>query len=363
MLWKWVNNMNISSDVIKNIYDRMGDKLSRRIFTDRLMYSLLDDSLFLEDLVSTTQPGYDFLDKLKRLKKYNEEIIIYGAGVLGRSLYATYKKYIDFFVDKNSDSCNINGIDVLPLSALREHNNAYIIVALSHSFGETNHLELFNYLLSQGFKEEQIITEPYQYYQYFLERIYFDIPSLEWKENLTFLDIGSFDGANSVQFLNQYRNKVGRGTPKVVAVEPGSKYICKVEKIANGARLQGAEFDLVNYGVYDIAGKVKFNISPSGVIVKDTNGAFEIECKTIDDILNGSNVDLIKMDIEGCEYNAIKGAINTISKCKPQLAVSIYHKAEDIIELPELIMNMNLNYKFYLRHYSIGAGDTVLYAI
>ena len=72
---------------------------------------------------------------------------------------------------------------------------------------------------------------------------------------------------------------------------------------------------------------------------------------------------MIKMDIEGAETEALKGAKMIIKRDKPVLAISIYHKPEDIIELPELISDIHEGYKFYLRHYSLSWYDTVLYAI
>ena len=69
------------------------------------------------------------------------------------------------------------------------------------------------------------------------------------------------------------------------------------------------------------------------------------------------------MDIEGSELKAIIGAREIIKKFHPTLAISVYHKPEDIVEIPQLIMDINPNYKFSLRHYSIGDFDTVLYAI
>ncbi len=74
-------------------------------------------------------------------------------------------------------------------------------------------------------------------------------------------------------------------------------------------------------------------------------------------------VTFIKMDIEGAEYQAILGAKNIINKYKPKLAICVYHKPEDIWELPWLIHKINPEYKFYLRHYSFGDVETVLYAL
>lgn len=82
----------------------------------------------------------------------------------------------------------------------------------------------------------------------------------------------------------------------------------------------------------------------------------------LDQLIEG-DVSFIKMDIEGAEYKAIKGAEQIIKRCRPKLAVSIYHKAEDIWELSEMILRICPDYRLYLRHYSIAQAETVLYAI
>ena len=69
------------------------------------------------------------------------------------------------------------------------------------------------------------------------------------------------------------------------------------------------------------------------------------------------------MDIEGFELQALKGAKKILKEQLPVLAISIYHKREDIWELPNFIMSISDKYRFYMGHYSIGMTDTVLYAI
>ncbi len=70
----------------------------------------------------------------------------------------------------------------------------------------------------------------------------------------------------------------------------------------------------------------------------------------------------IKMDIEGAELAALRGAKEIISEYKPKLAIAAYHKPEDMYQLPLIIKEMNPDYKLMLRHYSRYMWETVLYA-
>lgn len=69
------------------------------------------------------------------------------------------------------------------------------------------------------------------------------------------------------------------------------------------------------------------------------------------------------MDIEGAELKALEGAKKTIQKYKPTLAVCVYHRNEDILEIPQYIKSLVSEYKFFLRHHNYGGTETVLYAV
>ncbi len=59
----------------------------------------------------------------------------------------------------------------------------------------------------------------------------------------------------------------------------------------------------------------------------------------------------------------LNGSINTIINNKPILLISIYHRWDDLFKIQEFIMNLNLDYKFYIRHYSLSVAKTILYCI
>lgn len=82
----------------------------------------------------------------------------------------------------------------------------------------------------------------------------------------------------------------------------------------------------------------------------------------IDKIVGDDIVTFIKMDVEGAEYQSLIGAKNTIQKNKPDLAICIYHKQMDFIDLPSLILEMVPEYKIAFRHYTNYECETILYA-
>jgi FkbM family methyltransferase len=86
---------------------------------------------------------------------------------------------------------------------------------------------------------------------------------------------------------------------------------------------------------------------------------------SIDDFVEETRlaaVDFIKMDIEGAEESALRGATRTLRTYRPKLAISAYHRLEDLFALPECIASIEPNYRFWLDHHTIHQEETVLYA-
>ena len=72
---------------------------------------------------------------------------------------------------------------------------------------------------------------------------------------------------------------------------------------------------------------------------------------------NALDVGLIKLDVEGAEYDTILGAKETITKQKPILIISIYHTFKDFFEIKPLIESWGVGYKFEIRHHRPLAYD------
>ena len=91
----------------------------------------------------------------------------------------------------------------------------------------------------------------------------------------------------------------------------------------------------------------------------------KVTSKSIDDLVSQGiieKIDFLKLDIEGAELECLKGASEAIQHWKPQLAICVYHKDEDLIEIPQYLHQLVPEYKFYMKHHSACSWETVLYA-
>ena len=92
--------------------------------------------------------------------------------------------------------------------------------------------------------------------------------------------------------------------------------------------------------------------------------SIKIEVCSIDNVID-DKVTFIKMDIEGSELEALKGAEKTVRSHKPKLAICLYHKIEDFWEIPLYINEIVPEYKLYAAHHHPDPDcySTVLYAL
>ena len=171
-------------------------------------------------------------------------------------------------------------------------------------------------------------------------------PKVAPKAGDVVLDCGAFDGEDSMAFA--------RAGATVYAFEPGPKSYQIAKSSVSGA------VEVLPYAVSDKKGTARFSLdgTDSGAITDI--GLDTVETITIDEWCEKRRVSptYIKMDIEGSEVAALRGAMETIRKYRPRLAICIYHKPTDPVEVPKAILDACPEYKFTTARH---VNDIVLY--
>ena len=179
------------------------------------------------------------------------------------------------------------------------------------------------------------------------------------------IDAGAYCGDTALYFSMKVGEK-----GKVYAFEPDNRNYTYLEKNIKLNNLKNIEPIKAGIGFKNtLAHEIGIGIKGSVTLRNggDSNGELNnIKVYSIDNFIleNQINrVDFIKMDIEGWEIDALKGAKNCLKKYKPKLAISVYHKPEDLLNIATYLKMIVPNYNLYLDQKSIGWCETILYAI
>ncbi len=187
--------------------------------------------------------------------------------------------------------------------------------------------------------------------------------------NEVFIDGGAFTGDSTREFIDACaRNKLAYR--QIICYEPDPQIFEQLQKNTS----QYSNIALRPFGLWSSSSTIRFagsNILTPGstrIVLEQENltaGASEIteiSTTSIDEDFPDETITLIKMDVEGAEYEALRGAMKTIKRCRPKLIISAYHKRNDLFEIPLLINQMAPDYKLYFRHFSNNFGETTLFA-
>ena len=207
------------------------------------------------------------------------------------------------------------------------------------------------YLLSKVHQDMKYLPPIFEKVQYFPQGIF------TLTEHESYFDCGAFTGDTIEAFLRT----TGGMYRRIWAVEPDRSNYQQLMQYISDENL--SNIDVVNKGIYNYTGILPF--LETGSMLSMITDASEncIEVDTIDHLAAGNPVSYIKMDVEGVELEALRGAEQTIKAFKPVLGISIYHKQQDLINIPMYIKEIVPEYKFYFRVHKKLAIDTVLYGI
>lgn len=339
-------NMFFTNENKKYIMGRSRDGYAKELSQLVEIDGFIDD--FTKDSTYLNKPIVKTIDVQK------DSIIIVCSTVRTRTAYHMLKEkgfkyvidYPTFFKHKNHHDLKlriINGFDFEFETHKEKYETLYSM--LNDSLSQQILEELINYRLTceldymKNLKFDQIG----QYFEDFLDL----------QDNEVFVDAGGYDGQTSRQFINHcptYKS--------IYIFEPSKENLALAEENLKNFK----NINFISKGLSNQKDTLRFDTGSGSASSISENGTIEIEVDTLDRLVN-EQVTFIKMDIEGAEALAIEGMRNHILNDYPKMAISVYHKVDDLWQIPEQIFTIRNDYDIYLRHYTEGTDETVMFFI
>lgn len=256
------------------------------------------------------------------------------------------------------DSENIH---LFTLDYLNQHENEFLKVYenLADEQSKLVFENVLNYKISGKIQYLKEATTP-------VSEIYTDI--IQPNNDEFYVDLGGFNGDTVIEFLNYSKT-----AQKIVAFEPDVKNFAKMEKNIDAYMTENNlnfPIECYNLGAFDKKDTLYFDLGRNGKGGRNgklaKKGTLEVPVNSVDNIVKEQKITVLKLDVEGAEYNAIEGARNAIINNKPKILLSAYHKNEDLWKLPLQILDMVGvgSYKMFLRHHPyVPAWETNFYFV
>lgn len=341
--------------------------------------------------------------------------IIYGAGVEGRLILGSLKEAGIaplYFVDRNPalHGVMIDEVMVMPPEALPSQPNCYVIIASCYVRSIVNdnpYLKNKKVILwssingfcpvlpelpdtVDAFWENDSVYKAYElmadekskiifrnfikFHILFSQDIFFNYdPECYFPRGLPinhscFIDAGAADG-------DTFKSWLKKGFPvtsddRYFAFEPSPSEYESLKSFVSGLPTEIREkVTIYNAGLGDLATILYLSCAgKSSRLTKhamnnDNNIGRYVQVMRVDDVLASFRPTFLKADVEGAEMHLLEGAKDTIARCLPDMAISVYHRYSDIWNIPLWIVQQNDNYNIFLRHHSRAYDDVVCYAL
>lgn len=175
-------------------------------------------------------------------------------------------------------------------------------------------------------------------------------------EEETVVDCGTYDGDTY-----RYLKEKGMTWQKYIGFEMNREnYDRFMESVTD--QDERASLQLYHAGVGDREETVTYYNGLSGSKIVD-NGTESSQIVLVDHVLEESEMmSYLKMDIEGAEMPALRGAKDTIKRCRPKCAICAYHQPSDLWDIPIFLKELVPEYRIYFRHHDYIHTDIICYA-
>lgn len=185
-------------------------------------------------------------------------------------------------------------------------------------------------------------------------------PNVRIEQNEVFLDGGSYIGDTVLEIEKEFN-----GNLEIHCFEPEND---NYENLLDNCKESKNKLIFNKQGLWSTKSILKFSSSQQACALGariESEGDVIINTISIDEYCIENNVipNFIKLDVEGVEKEVLLGAKETIKNYKPKLAIAIYHKYNDLWDIPNYLNEIYPFYNFYLGHHSDMWYETILYAI
>jgi FkbM family methyltransferase len=311
----------------------------------------------LDGFIDDFTDDKEFLGKpIYRTADVPKDSMVVSAVVLGRPLTSLKRiknsgisDCLDYFKFLKYSGFAIKEIDLFNASKLDIERNRYKYQKVYDLLADKQSQETLNNLLNFRISGDLSFMQGYkhspqdQYFEKFLKL----------REGEVFVDAGGFDGQTSLEFIRQcpaYKS--------IHFFEPDAK---NLERARNNL----SSYKNIHYyrmGLAESQKTLRFSSGAGSASKLSEEGDIEIPVDTLDDRVK-DKITFLKMDIEGAEEMALRGAREHILRDHPKMAICCYHRFNDFWKIPEIILMIRENYNIYLRHYEEGFVETVMYFI
>lgn len=338
----------------------------------------------------------------------NKRLVLFGAGLDGQIAYEYFNsKKIDIYAycDNNKEKQNtfLNGKKIISSDELMNIENLLVVITIKTRVEEVK-IQLSNmgieHCVFGEYAMKVSLSESMDKYNYVYEEIlnddkskeiylsiirsrlkgdssemkslyekdaFYCLPKFKDTINESFIDAGAYVGDTVEKFI---WNCTGR-FKEIYAFEPGTKQygamLYRTERLKKEWALSDEQIICINAGLGEKDCKMSLyedekNPLTNNFVCSD-NGekSNEVNVYNIDSYFKNKRVTMLKADVEGFEMEMLRGGKSLVQKQKPKMAISLYHKYEDLFEIPMYIKEIEPSYNMAIRHHSTNTTETVLY--
>jgi FkbM family methyltransferase len=174
-----------------------------------------------------------------------------------------------------------------------------------------------------------------------------------------FVDCGAYNGDTIRAFLDWTQGRF----EKITAFEADPRCYEELHRFASTHPEIRSRLACHKSAVAAQAGFLRFNANGNTSSGIAATGGIEVPAVRLDDVLRDESPTFIKMDIEGAELAALRGAKQTILRCRPVLAICVYHTQDHLWRVPLFIDEVFPGARYFLKSYRLDGLETVCYAI